>query len=243
MFGFPSEASWQHLVERSLKIALPEAIATKTPTTTVVIGLKAVVAAAVAYGINSALNARAMEGLLSKDTWDWTKEIVLITGGSSGMGQIMAKKFVAKKIKVIILDIVPPPDAEPNLLFYQTDITQPDAIKEAAEQIRKDVGDPTVLINNAGISLGMNLLDCNESQIRRMFEVNAMALFWTTREFLPDMVKKNHGHVVTMASMASFVTIAGNIDYSCSKVASLAFHEGLRQELKHRYNARNVQSR
>jgi all-trans-retinol dehydrogenase (NAD+) len=57
------------------------------------------------------------------------------------------------------------------------------------------------------------------------------------------MVKQNKGHVVTVASMASFMTIASNVDYSCTKAAVLAFHEGLRQELDYRYNARLVRTR
>jgi short-subunit dehydrogenase len=62
------------------------------------------------------------------------------------------------------------------------------------------------------------------------------------REFLPAMIKKNHGHVVTIASMASFLVLAGNVDYSCSKASALAFNEGLASELKARYNAPEVRT-
>jgi len=69
-----------------------------------------------------------------------------------------------------------------------------------------------------------------------------MAHYWLVREFLPAMVKKNHGHVVTIASMASFVVHAQNVDYCCTKASSLAFHEGLASELKSRYNAPDVKT-
>ncbi|KAL1967658.1 hypothetical protein VTN77DRAFT_2915 [Rasamsonia byssochlamydoides] len=56
------------------------------------------------------------------------------------------------------------------------------------------------------------------------------------------MIKRNHGHVVTIASVASFAVLAGNVDYSCTKAAALAFHEGLTQELRHRYHADRVRT-
>lgn len=56
------------------------------------------------------------------------------------------------------------------------------------------------------------------------------------------MIKKNHGHVVTMSSMASFVVHAQNVDYAASKASTLAFHEGLAAELTSRYNAPDVRT-
>jgi short-subunit dehydrogenase len=62
------------------------------------------------------------------------------------------------------------------------------------------------------------------------------------KEFLPAMVKQNHGHIVTLASMASYSVHAGNVDYACSKASALAFHEGLAQEIKSRYKAPKVRT-
>lgn len=91
----------------------------------------------------------------------------------------------------------------PGIHFYQCDVTKPDQIASAAAEIRNSHGDPTVLINNAGIGTGHTILDGSEERTRLTFEVNTMAHFWTVREFVPAMVKRNHGHVVTIASMAS----------------------------------------
>lgn len=57
-----------------------------------------------------------------------------------------------------------------------------------------------------------------------------MAHFLTVKEFVPAMVERGRGHVVAVASMASFVTIAQNVCYSTTKAGVLALHEGLRQE-------------
>jgi all-trans-retinol dehydrogenase (NAD+) len=98
------------------------------------------------------------------------------------------------------------------------------------------------LINNAGIGSAATILEGSEDFIRKTFEVNTISHFLTVREFLPAMIKKNHGHVVTVASMASFLVHAGNVDYSCSKASALAFHEGLASELKSRYKAPDIRT-
>lgn len=62
------------------------------------------------------------------------------------------------------------------------------------------------------------------------------------KEFVPAMTAKNHGHILTTASMASFIAPAGMVDYACTKASALAFHEGLAQELKYHYNAPKVRT-
>lgn len=115
-------------------------------------------------------------------------------------------------------------------------------IKDVALRIRKEHGQPTVLINNAGIGNAKPILQVSEDRLRSVFEVNIIAHFLLLQEFLPDMVKSNHGHVVSLASMASFSTQATNVDYAGTKAAVLALHEGLGQELKFVYNAPKVRT-
>jgi len=121
-------------------------------------------------------------------------------------------------------------------------VTKSEQIASVASRIRAEHGEPTVLVNNAGIGLGRSILDESEEQIRRTFDVNVIAHFLMAKEFLPAMARADHGHVVTVASMASFAVIAQNVDYSCTKVGALAFHEGLAGELKSRYNAPKVRT-
>jgi short-subunit dehydrogenase len=112
-----------------------------------------------------------------------------------------------------------------------------------AAKIRKAHGDPTVLINNAGIGAEGTILDKAEATVRKTFEVNSLSHFLTVKEFLPSMIKRNHGHVVTVASAASFVSIGEMVDYSCTKASALAFHEGLTQEIRYWYGAKKVRTR
>lgn len=121
-------------------------------------------------------------------------------------------------------------------------MTSSSQISNAAEAIRKSHGNPTVLINNAGIGVGRTILTESEEGIRKTFDVNIVAHFLIVKEFLPAMVEKNHGHVVTVASMSSFVAPAQMVDYACTKAALVAFNEGLASELRSRYKAPNVRT-
>ncbi|KAJ9666415.1 hypothetical protein H2201_003337 [Coniosporium apollinis] len=205
--------------------------------------LKVLIAIGVLYRLNNFLSRRALNNFTRDRSWDWRKEIVVVTGGCSGIGELMVRKFAKNSIKVVALDLNPPKTPFPaKALFYKTDVTSPSAIRETAQQIRQEVGEPTVLINNAGIGHVKPILNETEEQIKRTFDVNIMAHSWLIREFLPYMVQQNHGHIVTIASLASFMAHASNVDYACTKAATLAFHEGLAQELKHVYRAKRVRT-
>lgn len=167
----------------------------------------------------------------------------MVTGGCSGIGLLMATEFAKMGTKVAVMDLASPKTTLPHgIQFFQCDVTSPSQIQVAATEIRKAVGEPTVLINNAGIGSGATILGGSEDFIKRTFEVNTISHFWMVREFLPAMIKKNHGHVVTIASMASYLIHAGNVDYACSKASALAFHEGLAVELRSRYKAPNIRT-
>lgn len=129
-----------------------------------------------------------------------------------------------------------------NVHFYRVDLSSAADIKTIAAQVKQEVGNPTVLINNAGICRGKTLLDTTERDLTLTFAVNVYAHFHLCQEFLPAMIKANHGHVITIASAAGYVQAPNMIDYSCSKAAAISFHDGLALELKHRYNARRVRT-
>ncbi|KIW15142.1 hypothetical protein PV08_05187 [Exophiala spinifera] len=164
-------------------------------------------------------------------------EIIVVTGGCSGFGYEMVKGF-SKYARVIILDISPiPPELAkiPDVHYYQLDLSDFSAIESTAEQIRLDHGNPSVLINNAGIATGTPVISSSAKLTERIFKVNIACHFILIKEFLPAMLKAKKGHIVTIASMASFVTAPGLVDYCCTKVGALYLNDGLRAELKHFY--------
>jgi len=164
-------------------------------------------------------------------------ELVVVTGGCSGFGYEMTKEF-SKIARVVVLDISPVPpelDTNPDVHYYQLDLTNFAAIESIAEQIRKEHGDPSVLVNNAGIATATTVIDSDAKLTERIFKVNLACHFILIKEFLPAMLRAKKGHIVTIASMASFSATPGLVDYSCTKIGALYLHEGLRAELRDKY--------
>jgi all-trans-retinol dehydrogenase (NAD+) len=98
--------------------------------------------------------------------------------------------------------------------------------------VRAAAGDVDVLVNNAGIVSGRPLLELPDERIEKTFAVNTLALFWTTKAFLPAMKTRGSGHIVTVASAAGLIGTARETDYAASKFAAVGFNEALRQELR-----------
>ncbi|KAK1141463.1 hypothetical protein N8T08_009003 [Aspergillus melleus] len=204
--------------------------------------LQVLASLAVLRRINAWVNRRVLNNGTS-DRYYWNREVVVLTGGSNGIGKQVAILLGHRGIKVAVLDINPPEDElPPTVRYHQCDITSPAAIAEAATKIRTTMGDPTVLINNAGLCSGRTILNSTEAQTRLQFDVNTLAHYWLAREFLPAMVQRNHGMVVTVASQAGYTVTPNMVDYSATKAAAVAFHEGLGAELVTRYQAPRVRT-
>ncbi|KAJ8109215.1 hypothetical protein OPT61_g7622 [Boeremia exigua] len=182
-----------------------------------------------------------------KHEWDWPNEVAVVTGGSAGIGACVVKKLISHGIKVAVLDVGPLSSdltaADRELIrYYRCDITSQDDIRKAGGAVRSDLGPPSILINNAGIGNAYTILDIPHETLRRLFDINLISHWSTIQEFLPDMIAKKKGHVISVASLASFVALAGAVDYSATKAALLALHEGLTQELKHRYKCPQIKT-
>ncbi|KAK5326654.1 hypothetical protein LTR11_003755 [Exophiala xenobiotica] len=205
--------------------------------------VKILLAAGTISKVNGYLNRLAVNNYATDHSWDWSREIVLCTGGSSGIGHHIVDQLAKRGVKVVILDVNPPTPALPrNVSFFRVDLTSTQEIQNVASRIRQEIGNPSVLINNAGTGSGATILDETEQDLQRTFDVNILAHFKLVKEFLPHMSQRNHGHIVTIASMASFISVANNVSYSATKAGALAFHEGLAQELKARYGANKVRT-
>ncbi|KAJ5796595.1 uncharacterized protein N7518_005135 [Penicillium psychrosexuale] len=195
------------------------------------------------YYLNTKISERVINNFQASETWIPENELVLLTGGSGGIGREIMEDLSRNKVRVVILDITRPTFELPeNVTFYQTDVTSAKSLSETGAAIRKAHGEPTVIVNNAAIFHHDTILDLPEEQLRQAFDVNIISHFLIIKEFLPFMIRMNRGHVLTVASVASFVTLGEMVDYACSKAAALAFQEGLRQELKYWYKAPNVRT-
>ncbi|KAI8826804.1 uncharacterized protein EV422DRAFT_491197 [Fimicolochytrium jonesii] len=165
---------------------------------------------------------------------DWASRIVLITGGSHGMGKLLAQDIATtfRPKKVVLLDRNPVENTDERICSYQCDISDKYAVKELALTIGREIGYPTVLINNAGIvNSGTHLIDTDDALIERTMSVNFLGQVWVTKAFLPHMLAQNKGHLVTMSSVVGHSGASGAAAYCASKSALNGFLEVLRQEL------------
>ncbi|KAG8454325.1 hypothetical protein GDO86_000823 [Hymenochirus boettgeri] len=167
-------------------------------------------------------------------------EIVLITGAGHGIGKNTAKLFANLQCVLVLWDInqqgIEETAAEcrqigARVYTYVVDCCKREEIYTAANKVKQDVGDVGILINNAGIIFCADGLTIKDEQIQKMFEVNILAHFWTTRAFLPSILQNNHGHIVTVASTAGFVGVPYMMHYCSSKFAAFGFHKSLTAEL------------
>ncbi|XP_068626413.1 17-beta-hydroxysteroid dehydrogenase 13-like [Battus philenor] len=168
-------------------------------------------------------------------------EIILITGAGHGMGREVALRFGKLGGVIVCVDINPAGNKETVDMIksedgkahaYQCDVTDRDAIKAMAEKIRREIGEVTMLVNNAGIMPCKPLLDTSEKEIRTVFEVNVLAQLWLIQTFLPHMMETNHGHIVAMSSMAGVVGLRNLVPYCGTKFAVRGLMEALHEELR-----------
>ncbi|KIW03926.1 uncharacterized protein PV09_04767 [Verruconis gallopava] len=182
--------------------------------------------------------------LAKRRDWDWPNEVAVVTGGSGGIGANIVAGLARRGIKVAVVDIVEPTQLaeHKNVRYFKCDITKKDDVDAVAAEIKAALGPASILCNNAGIAHAHTILESSPGYLRKLFDVNVISHFYTIQAFLPDMIARKKGHIVSTCSMSSFVTPAGLVDYAASKAAVMALHEGLQGELKHRYQAPEVRT-
>jgi len=173
---------------------------------------------------------------------DWGEQVVVITGGASGVGELLANTLAVRNVSVVVLDVKPIVTENYNITYLKCDVTKLEEVQAAAKEIREEIGEPTVLVNNAGVVQGKLILDLTQEDLRQTFDVNVIAHYNTLKTFLPNMIKENSGHIVTVSSVLGMIGACQLSDYSASKAALMSLHESLRYELDKRYNAPGVRT-
>lgn len=167
---------------------------------------------------------------------------VLITGGASGIGRQLALRCAELGATVTIWDL----DAEGaeraalacgergpgSAGAHVCDVGDRDQVAALAAEVEATVGPVDILVNNAGVVSGAPLLELSHDHIERTFRVNTLGLFWVTKAFLPEMVRRGSGHIVNVASAAGLMGSPRQTDYAASKHAAVGFTEALRLELR-----------
>ncbi|MDC9580516.1 bifunctional NADP-dependent 3-hydroxy acid dehydrogenase/3-hydroxypropionate dehydrogenase YdfG [Xenorhabdus sp. PR6a] len=164
--------------------------------------------------------------------------IVFVTGATSGFGETIAKKFI-KQGSVVIgtgrrkdrLDKLKNELGE-NFHPIQLDVRDRTAIEQAVQQLPDTLRNIDVLVNNAGLALGLEpAYQANPDDWETMIDTNTKGLVNMTRALLPNMVQANHGHVINIGSTAATWPYAGGNVYGATKAFVKQFSLGLRSDL------------
>lgn len=168
-------------------------------------------------------------------------DIVLITGAGHGIGRLTAYEFAKRKSRLVLWDInkrgVEETAAQCRKLgatvhVFVVDCSNRAEIYSAVDQVKKEVGDVAIVVNNAGAIYPADLLSTKDEEITRTFEVNILGHFWIIKALLPSMIRRNCGHIVTVASVCGHRVIPYLIPYCSSKFAAVGFHRALTAELE-----------
>ncbi|ALV46506.1 3-oxoacyl-ACP reductase [Arthrobacter alpinus] len=169
---------------------------------------------------------------------------VLITGAAMGMGKMYAELAVRDNAAHVVLWDVNAEGLEAaaaelrgsgsEIHSHVVDVSSLEAIEEAAQRVRSEVGTPDILINNAGIVRGKYFWEHDQrTDIAATMAINTLALMHITREFLPAMISGGRtSRIVNVASAAGLLSNPRMSIYSSSKWAVVGWSDSLRLELQ-----------
>jgi short-subunit dehydrogenase len=167
--------------------------------------------------------------------------VVLITGASSGIGAATARLLARQGMRVVLTArrqdrleaLAREIEREGGAaLAIPADLSDPSAREALVDQVEARWGPVEVLINNAGFGYYATVEDTPWEVVRRMFEVNILAMIHLTQRVVPGMRRLGRGHILNIASVAGYISTPPLTVYSATKFAVVGFSEGLRRELE-----------
>ncbi len=167
---------------------------------------------------------------------------VLITGGSRGLGRALADRFGRAGARIILWartekdledTVCQLEENECEAYWYSVDVTDSQRVQKAASEIKKRFGFVEVLINNAGFVSGGPFLEVPIEDHIKTMEINVNAYMRTIMVFLPEMVERNQGHIINIASAAGLSYVPLLSSYCASKAAVINLTDSLRLEMKY----------
>ena len=175
----------------------------------------------------------------------WYKKVVLVTGGSSGIGLAAAKQLAAAGAHVWLaarrIELLEPAlremqaarsDSSQNFGIVPADVSDSQQSKQIVETVTKAAGTPDILINAAGISRPGYVQELPPEVFERLMQVNYLGTVYVTAAVLPAMMQRGSGHIINVSSMAGYMGVFGYSAYGATKYAVAGYSEALRAEMK-----------
>ncbi|WP_439883394.1 SDR family NAD(P)-dependent oxidoreductase [Pontibacter sp. MBLB2868] len=195
-----------------------------------------------AAGAGALLTARAVTRKLS--SYDFLGKIVLITGGSRGLGLVMARQLAEEGAQLVLCsrDEIELEDARMELagkgasvLVQKCDVTIEQEVNDMITNVQNEYGPIDVLINNAGVIHAGPVTEMNIREFEEAMSTHFWGPLYTTLAVLPAMKARREGRILNIASIGGKISVPHLVPYSASKFALVGLSEGLRAELK-KYN-------
>jgi NAD(P)-dependent dehydrogenase (short-subunit alcohol dehydrogenase family) len=166
---------------------------------------------------------------------------VLITGAGSGLGRALAHRYARAGDRVACVDLDEPRSEATRAqlpgeghLALAADVSDDAAMEALHARIQAEWNGLDVLVNNAGIASGGNMVETTMAEWRRILEVDLLSVVRGCRLFLPGMLAQGHGQVLSTASFAGLAGAPGLMTYGTAKAAVVALSEQLRAEVEPR---------
>ena len=165
--------------------------------------------------------------------------VVIVTGGASGMGLGICRRFAETGHPVAMLDVQEEALERERaaleargakVLGLKVDVSSRQQIDAAYAAIRKGLGPISIVIANAGISHSQGLLSMSVAQWQRMIDVNLTGVFHTIQAALPDMVQRKWGRVVTISSHAGQGGASDRAHYAAAKAGVIGLTQSVARE-------------
>lgn len=156
-------------------------------------------------------------------------KVVLVTGGSNGIGEETAKSLLSRGCRVYSLSRRP--GNIPGIEYLSADVSDPDAVEAAVSEIISREGKIDILINNAGFGISGAMEFTENSDAKRQLEVNLFGTVNCSKAVTAHMREKGEGRIINISSVAGIFSIPFQGWYSISKSAILAFTEAYANEL------------
>jgi NAD(P)-dependent dehydrogenase (short-subunit alcohol dehydrogenase family) len=156
--------------------------------------------------------------------------VCVVTGGASGIGRAICRRFAAAGAQVVVSDIdlgrAEAVAGEIGGTAFRADVSREADIVALVAQVEQRVGPIDLFCSNAGIAIGGGP-ETSDADWRRILDINFMAHLWAARVLVPDMLRRGQGYLVNVASAAGLITQLGSAPYAVSKHAAVALAEWL----------------
>ena len=159
-------------------------------------------------------------------------KVVLITGGSSGIGKSVGEFLTDKGFVVFGTSRTPERYTDSKFQLVALDVTDANSIKQAVETVIKTSGRLYILINNAGAGITGAIEEIPDAEIQRNFETNFFGPIRVIKAVLPQMRSQNSGLIINITSIAGYMGLPYRGIYSASKGALELLTEAFRMDIK-----------